>query len=193
SPLKNIDTNPERFDIVTSSKNPNKETKTGLNNLHLKGTQTRPKDQATGFKHIKRCVIGIDFKHAVEFSSFGCIPRLTLSGSAWGNSINLRSSLSRCQTRVPAIFLGIEWPFEGQFFPFRCRSNERQSCLIQPLPSNRRFWLSHPRTNQPCDPGGFSLNAHPTREGEGGWFAFGSSDPEPGSDSSVSPMRLGLH
>ncbi|WP_343884093.1 hypothetical protein, partial [Luteococcus sanguinis] len=96
-PLKNIDTNPERFDIVTSSKNPNQETKTGLNNLHLKGTQTRPKDQATGFKHIKRCVIGIDFKHAVEFSSFGCIPRLTLSGSAWGNSVYFSDPFRECQ------------------------------------------------------------------------------------------------
>lgn len=42
----------------------------------------------------------IDFKHAVEFSSFGCVPRFGLAAAAWGNSINLRGFPVDCQIRV---------------------------------------------------------------------------------------------
>ncbi|WP_233120793.1 hypothetical protein, partial [Tessaracoccus sp. ZS01] len=46
-------------------------------------------------------VFGIDLKHTVEFSSFGCDPRFNhtifRAIPAWGNSINFTCRVPACQ------------------------------------------------------------------------------------------------
>ena len=47
---------------------------------------------------------GIDFKHAVEFSSFGCVPGLNLSIPAGGNSDYFSEVFRQCQIgEIPSI------------------------------------------------------------------------------------------
>ena len=55
----------------------------------------------------KKCAFGIDFKHAVEFSSFGCVPGRTLSAPAGGNSDYFSRAFRRCQTGSFPDFLAL--------------------------------------------------------------------------------------
>lgn len=53
---------------------------------------------STGFVHY----LALTFKHAVEFSSFGCVPRFSLSTFPWGNSSYFTGADPRSQIRFPA-------------------------------------------------------------------------------------------
>jgi len=51
--------------------------------------------------------LALTFKHAVEFSSFGCTPRICLATLAWGNSTYFIRVFLRSQIRFPDPFSGI--------------------------------------------------------------------------------------
>ncbi len=48
----------------------------------------------------KRVHFALTFKHAVEFSSFGCAPRSDPQAVAWGNSTYFTRACTRCQTEL---------------------------------------------------------------------------------------------
>ena len=63
---------------------------------HVQGAN--PKGRDIRFRTPMRVHFALTFKHAVEFSSFGCAPRFGLPTAAWGNSTYFTRSCSRCQT-----------------------------------------------------------------------------------------------
>lgn len=62
---------------------------------HQRNRRPTPRSKPDGA--LESALFGIDFKHAVEFSSFGCVLRFDLPASAWGNSSYFSEVFGRCQ------------------------------------------------------------------------------------------------
>ena len=154
------------------------------------------------------------FKHAVEFSSFGCAPRLGLPAAAWGNSTYFTRACARCQTGLscpsrPATSAGpwrlLSWRHTvpallrlGSFRLVRSGSLRAVRLSEKACPTLvshlLRVKLSFPAL--PCRDkyralAAPVLEAHRTRTALG-WDPSGPSAPDL-SGPSVSPRRLGKH
>ena len=65
---------------------------------HVQGAN--PKGRDIRFRTPRGVHFALTFKHAVEFSSFGCAPRSGPRAVAWGNSTYFTRACARCQTEL---------------------------------------------------------------------------------------------